>query len=223
MRVLFVGNSFTFFHDVPELFGSLCTADVRNVSVESVTNGGWTLEKYASDADTYGKIVDEKMKSETRYDVVILQEQSQQPFSEFDSFLSACRALKSKIRENNKDARILLYETWSYGDEHAYLRKNGWKAEDMQKRLEDAYAAAAKEIDVEVSHVGKGMLRLYRDTGIDPYDADRKHQSYHGSYLAAVTHFLTVFPDAHGENILFSGECTPEERESIVRIALGNR
>lgn len=223
MKVLFIGNSFTFFYDVPALFGSLCTADGRNVSVESVTRGGWTLEKMASPADPYGKIVDEKLKSETKYDIVVLQEQSQRPFVSFDSFLSGCRALKEKIRANNKDARILLYETWGYGDDNVYLRENGWKTEDMQKRLEDAYAAAAKEIGAEVSHVGKGMLCLYRDTDIEPYDADRRHPSYHGSYLSAVTHFLTVFPDANSENIRFSGECTPQEQERIVEIALKNR
>lgn len=223
MKVLFIGNSFTFYFGVPGIFGSLCAADGRNVSVESVTCGGWTLEKMASSEDKYGKIVDAKLRSETRYDVVILQEQSQRPFADYDAFLSGCRILKEKIRANNKNARILLYETWSYGDDHAGLREKGWKAENMQKLLEDAYAAAAKEIGAEISHVGKGMLCLYRETDLEPYDGDRKHQSYYGSYLAAVTHFLKVFPDADRENVRFPGECAPAEQEQIVGIALRNR
>lgn len=223
MNVLFVGNSFTFYYDVPALFGSLCTADGRDVKVESVTKGGWTLEKHASPDDECGKLVEEKLTSETKYDIVILQEFSNRPIENFGSFLSGCKALAAKVRKNNKTARILLYETWSYGDEHPYLQEKGIKAEEMQKELENAYAKAAKEINAEVSHVGKGMLDLYRTTDTDPYGDDRKHQSYAGSYLAALTHFFKVFPDAGAENVKFSGECRDADREKIIKIALQSR
>lgn len=223
MNVLFIGNSFTFFYEVPSIFTSLCENDGRSVDVESVTCGGWTLEKHASVDDKCGKIVDEKLKSDKKYDVVILQEYSNRPFENNASFLSGCKALAEKIRANNPSARIILYETWGYGDDFAYMQEKGWKSEAMFERLEKAYAEAAKEINAEVSHVGRGMITLYRTTDIDPYDKDRKHQSYHGSYLAGVTHFFKVFPDAKGENVKYAGDCTPEQMKTIVDIALNCR
>lgn len=223
MNVLFIGNSFTFFYDVPSLFNSLCEKDGRSVDVESVTCGGWTLERHASVDDKCGKTVDEKLKSGKKYDVIILQEYSNRPIENYDSFLGGCKALAEKIRADNESARIILYETWGYGDEFEYLKEKAWKSEAMFERLEKAYADAAKEINAEVSHVGRGMVSLYRTTSIDPYDRDRKHQSYAGSYLAAVTHFLRVFPDAAKANVLFDGECTPEQKKAIVDIALNCR
>lgn len=43
MKVLFVGNSHTYYNDMPRIFASLARDNGHDVQVESVTKGGWIL------------------------------------------------------------------------------------------------------------------------------------------------------------------------------------
>ncbi len=219
MNVLMIGNSFTYYFDVPALLEQICRSAGKDVNVESVTKGGWTLLQHADKDDEAGRIVEEKLASEKRYDVVILQEQSSRPFENYLLFRDGCVKLAKKIRANNPDARIILYQTWGYGDEFAYMTEKGWTCETMFAKLEKAYAEAAKELGAEVSPVGKGLLALYRQTAIDPYWEDRKHQSYHGSFLSATIHARKLFPDLQTGEIAFRGECTEDDAKQIFTIA----
>ena len=40
MNILFIGNSYTYFSDLHDLFSSLCAANGQDVRVDSVTCGG---------------------------------------------------------------------------------------------------------------------------------------------------------------------------------------
>ena len=40
LNILFIGNSYTYFSDLPTLFSSLCAANGQDVRVDSVTCGG---------------------------------------------------------------------------------------------------------------------------------------------------------------------------------------
>ena len=40
MNILFIGNSYTYFSDLPVLFSSLCAANGHKVRVDSVICGG---------------------------------------------------------------------------------------------------------------------------------------------------------------------------------------
>lgn len=218
MNILMIGNSFTFYFDVPKILESACRSAGKDVCVDSVTKGGWTLLQHADPNDECGKVLEEKLRSGVLYDVVILQEQSSRPFEDYPKFLEGCEALTKKLRAYNPSTRVILYETWGYGDDFSYLTGRGWKSETMYEKLRASYADAAKTVGAEVSHVGEGLLKLYRETKIDPYWTDRKHQSYAGSYLSALTHALRIFPDLQAEQIRFLGECEEETACRIRRI-----
>ena len=75
MNALFVGNSFTFYNDMPKIAESIAKDLGYDLTCDSVTVGSHTLEQYADVTDEYGKILDDKLKSSTVYNFVILQEQ----------------------------------------------------------------------------------------------------------------------------------------------------
>ena len=54
VRVLFIGNSYSF--QVPKMFGELARSKGKDVVVEQVTKGGWTLAKHAAAEQTRKKI-----------------------------------------------------------------------------------------------------------------------------------------------------------------------
>jgi len=78
-RVLFIGNSYTHYHDMPTAyFERIAEQAGYEVEVTTIVKGAHTLEKFADPFDTYGSEVavalDEK--NVGRYDYVVLQEQS---------------------------------------------------------------------------------------------------------------------------------------------------
>lgn len=187
--VLFIGNSFTYYSDIPKLFGEIATAAGELVTVDSVTQGAWTLTKFADKSDEYGKIVDEKL-SNNEYDVVVLQEQSTRPLTNYNAFLTAARDLQTKIRQTQTDCRIYLYSTWGY-TEGAASRKE--TIPEMEAELRKAYDDAAKELNVQVSHVGTAFSKVYTENPeLNLYYSDDKHPSYTGAFLSASVHVATI-------------------------------
>lgn len=190
-KVLFIGNSFTYYSDIPKVFENICTSVGTKVVVESVTMGSHTLEKFADETDEYGKIVDQKLKDSNDYDVVVLQEQTTRPLTNYDKFIEGAKSLQQKITATQYNCRIYLYSTWGY-KEAADARK--LTIPEMEAQVRTAYKNAAKELGVKISYVGAAFSKVYTEhPEINLYfHADNKHPSYLGAYLSACVHAATI-------------------------------
>ena len=190
-RILFIGNSYTYFNEMPtELFSVIAKEAGYSVEVESVVKGGWTLEKHSDPESETGSVVSSLLSGDA-YDYVILQEQSLRPALNSASFYSAVRTLVSRIRDTG--ARPLLYSTWGRKAGSPKLTEHGLTNESMTYSLARAYRDIGRELDTVVAYVG---LAFY-DVGdkVELYNGDMSHPSREGSYLAALTLFLSVFGD----------------------------
>lgn len=189
LRVLFIGNSFTYYNDLPSLFASAANGAGAVVEVDSVTCGSWTLAKFADANDEYGAIVEQKLSTE-EYDAVVLQEQSTLPIDNYNSFLSGASALKDKIDGYQADCSVYMYATWGFP---SGLNSKYTTIPDMEAALRSAYSNAAKEIGASVSSVGEAFTYVYNNyPQINLYNTDQHHPSYEGSYLAACVHAATI-------------------------------
>ena len=196
MNILFIGNSYTYFSDLPTLFSSLCAANEQEVRVDSVTCGGRrlyeNLNEFMSDFnpdDEYSKKISELVE-ETEYDVLFLQEQSCLPILNPQMFLAGVVGLSTIIGA----WRTVLYATWGRADGSDTLAHFGWTRESMTKGLYDAYCQAAEIAHAEVSPVGLCFAALVEShPEIDLYDPDKSHPSYAGTCVAALSHYKTVF------------------------------
>ncbi|HNK64449.1 MAG TPA: hypothetical protein PLE14_10355, partial [Anaerolineales bacterium] len=52
LRILFIGNSYTFTNDLPGTFAKLAQAGGHLVEVQIAANGGWGLTDHVASADT---------------------------------------------------------------------------------------------------------------------------------------------------------------------------
>ena len=196
MNILFIGNSYTYFSDLPALFASLCAVNGHDVRVDSVTCGGRRLHEnlnaFCNDFnpdDEYSKKISELVE-ETEYDVLFLQEQSCLPIVEPQMFLAGVVGLSTVIGA----WRTILYATWGRADGSDTLAHYGWTRESMTKGLYDAYCQAAMIAHAEVSPVGLCFASLVEShPEIDLYDPDKSHPSYAGTCVAALSHYKTVF------------------------------
>ena len=218
--ILFIGNSYTYFNDMPTaIFQKIAESAGYTVQVTAITKGGWTLEKHADPADEYGALVDAALRK-NRYDYVILQEQSVRPASEPEKFYAAVRLLTEKIRANG--ATPILYATWGRKTGSKLLAEHGWTNGEMTKLLADAYRTIGEELSIPVAYAGLAFHDVYTHHGdtIDLYDPDRTHPSAIGSYLAALTIFARIF-GVDPMTVPFAADL-PKETAKILKTAAGN-
>lgn len=184
-KVLFVGNSLTYFHDIPAMVQHLC--DFRRNAVHTVmlTYGGYYLDQYLEPGTEANSRLLSLLESE-KWDYVVLQDMSTGPITDRARFLKACRGLSRFIHQNG--ATPLFYCTWSYFDKvhgHPELKLD---YETFFWWLQNAYHTAAEENNGVCIEVGKAFhdaaaAGLY-DTIIEK--KDDHHPTLSGSYLSAL-------------------------------------
>lgn len=215
-KVLFIGNSFTFYSNVPLLFQKIAQGAGESVIVDSVTQGSWTLSKFADSNDEYGKIVDAKLSAASDYDAVVLQEQSTRPLNNYSGFVAGVKALKDKIKSTQTNCKIYLYSTWGY-EEEASARNI--TIPQMEQQLRSAYENAASETGTAVSYVGKAFSKAYSEhPEINLYFTDNKHPSYAGAFLSACVHAATIL-DVNPCESDFTGELNTQTADTLKQIA----
>src|SRR5688572_30980395 len=178
LRVLFIGNSYTYFHNVPELFAALARAAQpgREVQTQMVAVGGETLlslweKSPAREAVRTGK-----------WDYVVLQEQSRLGDGLWGGqfVINAPRLLRWGTALFDADIRragapTVLMQTWA---------RSG--AFDHQPSLDHAFDSVARDVGALLAPVGLAWQRARQASPtIELYASDRSHPTPAGSYLLA--------------------------------------
>ena len=190
MKIIFIGNSYTFFNDMPKIFEALANDNAHPCETLMVTKGGRFLWQNIDKDDEFATAVREAVKSE--YDVAILQDQS---LVALDSPTDFERGVKGHCDLLNAK-RILLYATWGRKEGSDKLAERGISSDEMYGKLDFEYKRVAIKLGLEVSNVGKAFKYVYKThPDIDVYNPDLSHPSYIGSCLAALVHYKTVFGD----------------------------
>lgn len=189
IRVLFLGNSYTYVNDVPQLTANIAAGLGDTLVFDTYAPGGYTLHRHSTDATSLNKI-------KGKWDYLVLQEQSQLPALEVYQN-STLYTLCSLFRSHNPCSRIMLYMTWG--------RKNGdtgncaaWPPVctywGMDSLLRLRYIQMAVNNHGELSPVGAAWRYTRLNyPGINLYDPDESHPSAAGSYLAACCFYTALF------------------------------
>lgn len=194
-KILFIGNSYTYVNNLPQLVADIALSKSDTVVYDSNTPGGYTFNMHSQDATTLQKIKSQQ------WDVVILQAQSQEPAFSPSQVMSQtypyAKKLCDSIRANNPCTEILLYMTW--GRKNGDASNCGFYAPvctyiGMQARLRESYMMFSDSFQTSVAPVGvawKNFRNAYPT--IDLYQPDESHPSLHGSYLAACVFYTSIF------------------------------
>ena len=192
--VLFVGNSYTSYNNLPVLFQDLSSSLGKTVVVDSKLNGGYTFQSHANDPVTYQKM------NSAEWDYVVLQAQSQEPsfpYAQVNSqTLPYAVQLADSAQTTSDCSQALFFMTWG--------RENGdpqWDSintfDKMNFRLRNAYLRFADSSDASVAPVGVAW-KYVRDNHptISLYAGDGSHPKPAGSYLAACTFYTSIFHES---------------------------
>lgn len=176
LRVLFVGNSYTYYNNLPELVSGLAASAGVKMETRMIARGGATLSQTWEMENVRHALHDGK------WDFVVLQEQSQlgisyvdgvQQLSEPEGFWETVRMYDNEIRRVK--SKLVLYLTWAR------------RADPLQQvPLNYAYMTIAEELGATVAPVGMAWSKIREvDPAIELFIADGSHPTRSGSYLAA--------------------------------------
>jgi len=193
--VLFIGNSYTYSNNLPQLLRNLALANGDTVTFDSNTPGGYTLDDHTQNGTTISKIYQQA------WDYVVIQAQSQEgalspTFVSWGLFPYA-EILDSMVHDNNACTQTVFFMTWG--------RKNGdtmycpyyppvCTYDGMQQRLRENYLQMGYDNGAIVSPVGIAWKNVIAtNPSFDLYTPDESHPSMHGSYLSACVFYSTLF------------------------------
>lgn len=107
-KILFVGNSHTYYNDMPKMFKGLCDADKINCEVTSITSPGYKLSQFADKTNMYGSQVYQALTNNT-WDYVVLQENRAVLVEKEEEAEAAVNTLYTLI--HNAGAKMVIYAT----------------------------------------------------------------------------------------------------------------
>lgn len=194
-RVLFLGNSYTAYNNLPQLVSDCAASAGFEMTTGANTPGGTTFQAHSQSAASQSLI------EQGDWDFVVLQEQSQIPSFPQSQVESECfpyaETLNNQILAFNECAETVFYMTWGRENGDAQNCPN-WPPvctyEGMDDLLSERYMTMAEDNAAIVSPVG-ALWRQIRTNHpeIELYASDGSHPSAVGSYTAAVAFFVTIF------------------------------
>jgi len=200
VRVLFLGNSYTYYNNMPQIVADMAASTGDTLVWEMEAPGGFTFGGHYTSMASKNKI------KQGNWDYVVLQEQSQHPALPYQQVYSTTllygRLLDSLVKVSNPCAETIYYMTWGRknGDAGscATYTPQGWPHFctyiGMDSVIRARYETLANDNQATVSPVG-AVWRVIRSQhpNIELYDADESHPSVAGSYAAACAFYTTIF------------------------------
>ena len=186
MRILFVGNSYTYYSDMPQaLFAPMAAKAGLDCCVTSVTVGGCTLARFADETDGPGQKLRAAIAGQ-HYDLVVLQEHGLQPIKKPELFEKSVADLLTLLRPQAE--RFMFYATPGRKDGHPDLPALGMTGAQMTEKVACVYDALGEKFSLPVAHAGRALLEYAAaHPEAELYDGDLLHPSPLGSAVAAET------------------------------------
>jgi hypothetical protein len=215
LRVLFVGNSFTYYNEMPAMVHELAEADRGATPVFSVeyTAPSWSLHK-ASDDDGLAELI-----GSVEWDVVVLQDRSAYLSFPRDWWgretLPFALELRREIAAAGADPMVFM--TWGY--EHGI--SSGDSFDGMQSRIAAGYTALADFLSAEIAPVGLVWAEAHDERPeLELWKRDGHHPTRAGSYLAACV-FYRELTGRDPRNSGYTADLAPEDARFLQLVAGG--
>ncbi len=200
ISVLYLGNSHTFWHDLPQLTANLALANGDTIEYESNTPGGCTLA-HPSNGHLFNNISLTLIDSQD-WDYVVLQEHSL--FAVIDHYKNSytypgARALDSLIKQNSECTKTIMQLIWAkkYGGQHCintYCSLDFDNFSHMQDSLTSEYLKLSDSISSITAPTGVAwQYSIENGDPIELFDPDSSHPSLAGHYLTACVYYAVMF------------------------------
>lgn len=202
MRILFIGNSYTHFNEMPNILQNLTEQKGLKVDIQMSAVSNQTLKMQSERPELFEKINSQK------WDYVILQGFSRE--MAFDkayidtNVVPYVNVIVDSIYSRNSCANVLFYQTWGY-DGGFHADSMDWSFQQMSDQIQQGYLYLASKFDLPIVPVGKVWETVKENhPDINLYQDDHQHPSLFGSYLTACSFYVSLFK-THPEVEYYAG------------------
>ncbi|MBR5520981.1 MAG: hypothetical protein IKU54_03195 [Oscillospiraceae bacterium] len=179
MKVLFIGNSHTYYNDMPQIFADICKERGKDVEVAMQAHPGVTYGWH------YGQ------KTELRFalmhggfDYVVMQQAAHSPCPAKEETLADGKKIIEMARANG----VTPIQTMPWAEK---------RDPDHQKGMYDIYNTLAEETGVKLTVTGNVFEDVfYNYPEINLYWRDGEHASPYGSYVIAMAAYAAIFGES---------------------------
>jgi len=199
LSVLFIGNSHTYYNDMPEMVGAIARSMGDHVYTEMSAPGGYDFERHYKLDATISAI------NSRNWDYIVLQESGWRtalpPSVTASMIYPYADSLNRVIRANTKTAKLILYLTNGYIEGVNAFGDTDWCKQDpqvcnyegMQEKIKGTYLHLANQLNAEIAPCGVlwKILKSKNNT-IQLHDPDNIHPSIAGSYANAIAIYSVI-------------------------------
>ncbi|MBO5702010.1 MAG: hypothetical protein J6S71_06190 [Clostridia bacterium] len=204
MRILFIGNSATYVHDIPETLAHLATEVGMPTESVRIVKGGWCLSQHAENGSrAFSEI-------EKGYDIVVLQDNGNCVSSDEKraACIASCELLSAKAIKCG--AKVFYYVRPPYGYE-AF----GRSPIEQCRAFDELFSDIANKNGAKCAYVNRAFQYAIENTDITLWGDDNAHTSPEGAYLAVCVIFGTIF----GRSATVLGDNEIENAKELQEIA----
>tara|TARA_R110002050_G_scaffold243115_2_gene379530 strand:+ start:23360 stop:24142 length:783 start_codon:yes stop_codon:yes gene_type:complete len=176
VKILFVGNSFTYFWNMPQLVKAMGETQGVQLEIHQSTVGGSNLKQHWHEEK--GTLT-RKLIKEGKWDYVILGDHSTSTINTPERFEEYGKKFSELIR--SVGAEPIFYLTWAYKSNPL-----------MQPAITKAYLDLAHELNAKIIPVGPIWMKARELRPDLNFYFDDKHPSPDGSYLIALIVYKTL-------------------------------
>jgi len=202
IRVLMIGDSLTYYNDLPGLLQQLSAREVKPIYVEQITTPAASLAFHWRVNAAEGRI------AKGHWDCVVLQEYSRKPVTEPDDSMEDIRRFNEAIAEAG--AKTILFENWTLrGKDDDYIS------------LRAFYQQAMDETGAVIAPIGSAWRKCRANHSNIPLFLDDRHPTDAGTYLAACVLYDVIYhkPSSALRMDLKGPDLTYETKKLLRRIA----
>jgi hypothetical protein len=201
LNVLFIGNSHTYLHYMPQMLVQLVKAANRgfDLEVDQSVGEGVSLEWHWNNEASR-----QKMRSRN-WDYIVLQDRSGGPIEDLNSFQKHARLLDAEIKKHG--AATLLYMTWA-----------NQNRPETGIVLADAYRRMADELGAYLVPIGLAWAKAQKiSSELALHHKDGRHASPVGAYFTACLFYSVLTktsPEGLPASMLIEGKKRPDQDEA---------
>ena len=199
-KVLFLGNSYTAYNNLPAIVSTIASANGDSIIYEAISPGGQYLQAHANDQQVLTAF------QQGNWDYIVAQEQSQIPVIPHfrESLMYPGAAQLESLRDlHSPGATLIYFMTWGRQNggqqcNSGYCSHAFTDFYDFQDTLTWAYQQTAIQTNCGIAPVGemwRELMLQYQPSmpTLMLFSTDGSHPSEQGSYVAALTIYSTIF------------------------------
>lgn len=197
-KVLFVGNSFTYFNDLPMVFQQLSKGAGKTVVVGSLTPGGVSVGDTAQGTSAHmnNPLLYDLIRSDN-WDYLVLQDNQGRFVNNYGVFPSNSKVIEGHIRIRDSlifyhpCAKMLWFAGWGPKSGYPPYASTGVGLID---KIYNNYLYLLDTAGQVIAPIGPAWKRIISNhPSINLWDSDDTHPGPNGTFLTATVIFSTIF------------------------------